>query len=308
MVDEPRLTVWFAKEAPSTQPTQPATGPATAPATRPAGTTVAFGQYADVEREKVFVKVAPEPAALAKVSLSQQQWERLSGATPLALRDRRVLDVDPERVEKVTIAIDRAATTQPTSRPAEKRELVLERRRETPQQGPAAPAATAPAATAPAATAPAATAPAATAPATVPTTTAATAPATAPAEPSTKWVIVSEPKGDADDAKVDSLLQGLHPLRVTKYLEAYPTTPPAASYVLSIHTNAYGDQPAKVHEIKLVETGIGADAKVVGQSDDLTFEVDRFVLDRVTGDFAKKKEDAPSAAPSSILPPIPGLN
>jgi hypothetical protein len=338
MVDQPRLTVWFGKDAPATQP---ATGPAATPATRPAGTTIAFGQYADVEREKVYVKVAPEPAVLAKVNLSEQQWERLNGASPLALRDRKVLDVDPERVEKVAVSVDRAATTQPTAKPAEKREVVLERRREVLEQGPAAPAVPAPAAPsnpanstekektsdagtnaevegeavlaaddakAPAdAKSPAATAPAAAAvPATVPATTpaAATAPATAPAEPLTKWVLASEPKGNADDAKVDSLLQGLHPLRVTKYLESAPTTPPTASYVLKVHTTAYGDQPAKVYEIKLTETGVGADAKVIGQYEGLTFEVDRFLLDRVTGDFTKKK-DAPQPA---VLPQIPGLN
>ena len=64
-----------------------------------------------------------------------------------------------------------------------------------------------------------------------------------------------------------------------------------------MHTTAYGDQPAKVHELKLTETGTGTDAKVVGQYQDLTFEVDRFFLDRVTADFTKKSEPAAPLTP-----------
>ena len=339
MVEQPRLAVWFSAEAPSTQPaTAAATAPATGPSSRPAGTSVAFGQYADVEREKVYVKVSPEPGVLAKVSLSEWQWDRLAGASPVTLRDRKVLDVDPERVEKVTVSIDRQATTQPTTKPAEKREVVLERRRESPATQKTADAGGAPAgeavlaaqvepaaggaaakggatpgaganpapatAAAPAAGSGAATAPATNA-TTTPSTVPSTSPATAPAEPPTKWVLASEPKGDAEDSKVDSLLQGLHPLRATKYLEAAPTTPATATYTVRVQTNAYGDQPAKSHELKLTETGSGADAKVVGYYQDLVFELDRFFLDRVTTDFKKGSE--PAAAPPSGPPGMPGL-
>jgi hypothetical protein len=118
-------------------------------------------------------------------------------------------------------------------------------------------------------------------------------------------VQTSEPKGDANDATVDSLLAGLHPLRATKFLESAPTAPPAATYVVKVSTNAYGDQPAQVYELKLVETGSGADAKVIGTYQDLVFEVDKFFLDRVTADFTKKTE-TPAATPG--LPPgMPGL-
>ena len=301
MVDQPRLTVTFSTEVPSTQPaSQSTTGPSTGPATKPSQTTVAFGQYADVEREKVYVKVSPEPGVLAKVNLSEWQWDRIAQASPVTLRDRKVLDVDPERVEKVTVSIDKAATTQPTTKPAEKREVALERRR---QPATSAPAATAPAATSPVAAATAPTTTAATAPATGPTTATApsTSPATAPAEPPSRWVLASEPKGDADDTKADALLQGLHPLRATKYLEAAPTTPPAATYTLKVSTNAYGDQPAQVQDLKLTETGSGADAKVIGTYKDLVFEVDRFFLDRVTADFSKKSGTQPAPA---VLPGI----
>ena len=293
MVDQPRLAVWFSTEAPATQPTQPA---ATGPSARPGGTSIAFGQYADVEQEKAYVKVSPEPAVLAKVNLSAWQWDRLFTASPVTLRDRKVLDVDPERVEKVAIAVDRPAATQPTTRPAEKREVVLERRRETPSTGPSPSASTAPA-TGPATAA--ATAPA-TSPSTSPAT--ATAPATAPAEPPTKWVLASEPQGPASDTAVDSLLQGLHPLRASKYLDAAPTTPVTGTYTVRVHTNAYGDQPAQAYELKLTETGTGADAKVIGYYKDLVFEVDRFFLDRVTADF-KKGAEPPPAPPS-----IPGIS
>jgi len=163
------------------------------------------------------------------------------------------------------------------------------------------------AATAPATgpTTAASTAPA-TGPATGPTSGPTSAPATAPAAPPSKWVQTSEPKGDANDGTVDSLLQGLHPLRATKFLESAPTAPPAATYVVKVSTNAYGDQPAQVFELKLVETGSGADAKVIGTYQDLVFEVDKFFLDRVTADFTKKTE------PPAALPPglggAPGLN
>lgn len=306
MVDQPRLAVWFSSDAPATQPaTAAATSPATAatrPATKPLGTSVAFGQFADVEREKVYVKVSPEPGALAKVNLSEWQWDRLNGASAVTLRDRKVLDIDPERVEKVALSIDRQATTQPTTKPAEKREVVLERRRQAATQktadlgtdaesaGRAVLAADTAKADAPnPAPADAAAAPAV-APATSPATSPATAPATAPAAPPAQWVQASEPKGDANDATVESLLQGVHPLRATKYLESAPTASPTATYTLKVSTNAYGDQPAQVYELKLAETGSGADAKVIGYYQDLIFEVDRFFLDRVTADFTKKTE------------------
>jgi hypothetical protein len=323
MVDQPRLTVWFSTEAPATQPatqssTAPATGPTTGPTPRPSGTTVAFGQYADVEREKVYVKVSPEPGVLAKASVSEWQWDRVAQASPLSLRDKKVLDVDPERVEKVTVSIDKQATSQPTTRPAEKREVVLERRRPaaTQKTASAEPAGEAVLAadtikadpkTQPAsapATGPT-TAAASTAPTSGPSTGPATSPTSAPAAPPSKWVQQTEPKGDANDATVDSLLQGLHPLRATKFLEAPPTAPPAATYSVKVSTNAYGDQPAQVYELKLTETGSGPDAKVIGQYQDLAFEVDKFLLDRVTADFRKKTE--PPAMPPGMPPGMSGL-
>jgi hypothetical protein len=297
MVEQPRLAVWFSTDAPATQPAtapaaSPSTGPATVPSSKPSGTSVAFGQYADIEREKVYVKVSPEPAVLAKVSLSEWQWDRLATASPVTLRDRKVMDVVGDRVEKLTVSIDKQAATQPTTRPAEKREIVLERRR-------GAPTTTA-ATTAPTATAPVATAPAATGPTT--TTAPSTSPVTSPAAPPTKWVLASEPKGDADDAKVDAVLQALHPLRATKYLEAPPAGAPTANYTVKIHANAFGDQPAQVFEFKLTETGGGADAKVIGYYQDLVFEVDKFTLDRFTADF---KPGAEPPAAETLPPGLP---
>jgi hypothetical protein len=327
MVDQPRVLVWFSSDAPSTQP---ATSPATGPATKPSGTTVAFGQYADVEREKVYVKVSPEPNVLAKVSVSEWQWDRLAQASPVTLRDRKVLDIDPERVEKVTLSIDRQAATQPTARPAEKREVALERRREPAAtqkaadagknaevQGDAVLAADITKAEAPkpadettakgeATAAPAAAKQTAPSTATAPTTTTGptttTVPSTAPAPPPTKWVLTSDPKGDDNDANVDSLLQALHPLRATKYLETAPTTPVTGTYTVKVYTNAYGEQPAQVYELKLIETGTGADAKVIGYHKDLIFEADRFFLDRLTADFKKSTETQPAS------PALPGIS
>ena len=48
-----------------------------------------------------------------------------------------------------------------------------------------------------------------------------------PEKPKSKWVIASEGDVNADDTQVSELLDALHPLRATKYLEKAPTTQPS---------------------------------------------------------------------------------
>jgi hypothetical protein len=130
---------------------------------------------------------------------------------------------------------------------------------------------------------------------------ATTAPAT---QPATKWEVASgsETKA-ADDSKVDSLLSQLHPLRAQKYLEASTaTTQPTATYTLRITTQAAAGAAPKTDEIRLVDPGNSQ--PLVGTYNGLTFEVDRFLMDRLSGDFLKGS--APSNEASPAAPEAPG--
>lgn len=420
---KPSMTVTFTTEPPATQPS---TGPATGPTTSAiAGntTTIKFGRP-DVQKQNVYAMVS-ERGPIVTVASTELEGLR---KTPLDLRDREVLDLDANAISRVTLSIDRAATTQPTSQPAEKRELVLERRSEVTEVGPPAPAtapSTAPALApagdddppaepkgggagkpdavesedvtdenavapddaarpvppgsppadapknesapppqvrvtspeggavvslaafqdppAPADAKPEEPKPAAAQPAapqappaaepevdplqsvrdavdavngnaptdTQPTTGPTTQPAAAtqPAAPKSKWLIASEPKGDANDSHVQSLIDALRPLRAQKYLEVFPTTQaaPAATYVLKVSTRPWGDEPAREHEIKITDPG--GQAKPVAQVGDLVFEIDRTFLDKLTADFTEPNLPEPAGFPpgggedSGGLPP-----
>ena len=281
---KPRVTATLATTRPALPVgvAAPTTAATTAPATQPAPLVVKFGRYDDVLKENVYVTTSQSPVV---ATVAARILETIN-KKPIELRDRKVLDLDPVQVSSITIASDLAATTQPTSRPASKQELVISRSK---------PATTTP--------------PAATAPATQATTTASTTPVTAPAaapttapaatspatQPATKWEVVTagtDPK-PADDAKVDQLLTQLHPLRAQKYLETAPTTQPTASYVLSISTAGPGGTPVNRYEITLVDPG---DMKpLIGTYNGLAFEVDRSLVDRISGDFLKGSAPAESA-------------
>jgi hypothetical protein len=192
--DRPRAVVTLSAAAPSTQPTTaPAGGPSTAPATpakMPGGVTVVVGQPVDIEGEKAWVKVfgpaATDPVTVAKVSLNQAAVDKLTKATPLSLRDRRVFTAAADQVSELTITTEAptaGGTTQPAgaTRPAAKT-VRLARRVEKPDaMGPFLPKgpATAPAATQPAA-APSAPVPSAAVPSATPSTQPASGPATKP--------------------------------------------------------------------------------------------------------------------------------
>jgi hypothetical protein len=86
-------------------------------------------------------------------------------------------------------------------------------------------------------------------------------------------------------------------LRAVKYLEAFPTTQatPAGTYVLKISTRAWGDEPAREHEIKITDPG--GTAKPIAQVGDLVFEIDRTFLDKLTADFTEPNKPAPTGFP-----------
>ena len=279
-LDQPRYSATLSAASPTTLPIGiAATAPATAPATQPS-VTIKFGRYEDVTKENVMVLSSQTPA-IAKVSAT---IIATLNKKPLELRDRKVLDVDPAQVSTITINSDLAATTKPTSRPASKKDITLKRRHEAVALGPAVPA-TKPS-TKPATT-------------TASTTRAATAPAT---QPLTKWeVSVGAEMKPAADTRIDTLLSQLHPLRVTKYLDAAPATQPSASYVVKITSQPAAGAPAQAHEIRLVDPGNSQ--PLIGTYNGLAFEVDRFLIDRLSGDFERGAAPPPRGLPDENEPP-----
>jgi hypothetical protein len=325
--NKPQMTVSYTTAPPETQPTTKATA-----TTQPAGetTTIKFGRWEDVRKKDLYAIVSDSGPVVTVAGTTLDSFKK----TPLDLRDRDVVNVDPNAVSRVSISIDKAATTQPTSQPAVKKELVLERRSDVEQPEPPGPATKPASPAAPAGPRPSSpqsrvnttpdgegavqlaafAEPAAeptTKPSTGPTTAPSTSPATTqvaatqPAKPKTKWLITSEPKGDANDSNIQALLESIHPLRAEKYVEKFPTTQaaPAATYILRINTRAWADEPAKNIELKITDPG--PSATPVGQLGDLTFEVSRTLLDKITADYTPSKNPPPSAMPQGF-PGFPG--
>jgi hypothetical protein len=87
---------------------------------------------------------------------------------------------------------------------------------------------------------------------------------------------------------------------VSKYLDKAPTTQPDATYVVNL---AIGSPGGSSYEIHLVDPGNSQ--PLIGTYNGVTFEVDRFIADRLSGSFLKS--DAKPAnnfanAPSSQAP------
>jgi hypothetical protein len=262
-VSSPTAPASYGLTKPTMTVTYDTTGPTTAPATsKPSGVhEIAFGRFATLEHKEVYASVDGGPVATVSTT-SQDSFKK----TALDLRDKKVLDIDPAHVTGFTLSIDRAATTQPTTKPAEQVEYTVARRKETRTLGPSLPAlATTEPATKPAV--------ASTQPASQP------AAAVASTQPASKWVIESGGSGDANDANVDALLAALHPLQATKFLESAPTTQPTAHYTLTVHvgpTNGHGPED---YTVKF--TNPGTTGEVIASHDDLTFEVERSILEKL---------------------------
>lgn len=254
--DRPKATVFISANAPSTQPSTSA--PST---TQPAGTTITFGQFASVERDKIYVKVS-DPPIIAKVPMTPATLDRITGASMLTLRDKKVIDIDPAHVTGFTLSINRAATTQPTTKPSEQVEYTINRRKETRTFGPALPETQAA------------------------TTGPSSKPAVATTQPESKWVIDSGGSGPANDASVDALLSALHPLNATKYVESAPTTQPVAGYTLTVHVGPANGHGPEDHTLKFTSPGSTGD--VIGTYENLTFETDRAILEKLDANFRGK--------------------
>jgi hypothetical protein len=270
-LDKPRLRVTVSSTQPAVHPFVTSAPTTAAATTQNAPLVVNLGRFDDVLKKNVYASTSQSPV-IAKVSATIIET---INKKPIELRDKRVLNVDPAQVSSITIASDLQATTKPASRPASKKEVVIKRRKDA-----AKPHATTAPATTQASTQSATTQPG--------TTQAAT-------QPATTWEVVSGPVYNAaDDSKVDSLLTQLHPLRAQKYLENPPATQPTASYVVRITTVAAGGAEA-THELRLVDPG--GTQPLRGTYNDLAFEADRFLVDRLSGDFLKGS--APATPPGT---------
>jgi hypothetical protein len=221
--------------------------PTTAPATGPAPTVVTIGGYDDVQKKNVFASLSDgtvvKVAATVLDSLNK---------TPLDLRDKSVVDVDPAMVTKVEVATETSAATQPatqsgTTQPAAVKTVVLTRRPPKPVvMGP--------------------------------TTGPTTGPTSAPATPPTVWVLNGST--DADDAKVTSLLGQFHPLKADKYLPASGITHPARRFTVTITSSSMPPVAVQIDDP-------GHDLSPVGTANGLTFNLPTSVLTDLAAEFKK---------------------
>ena len=283
-LSKPATVVWFSTAPPAPE-AQPA---ASARATEPAGTTIAFGRPEDVLEKNVYASVNGGPIVTVSTS-SQSSFQK----TALDLRDKKVLDIDPAHVEDFTLAVNTAATTQPTTRPAAQHEYRIVRHKEI--FGPLPPPSGEPASSKPSTTRNTRSAVASTEPGTQP---ASTRPAVAATQPSSKWVFESGASGPANDTEVQNLLDALHPLKAEKFLEKSPTTQPAGTYTLTIHAGPANGKGPQDYALRF--TSPGATGPAIGSYNDLKFEVDRSILDKLDSDFRTTK------APAAEAPKFPG--
>ncbi|CAN5374963.1 hypothetical protein BH10PLA1_BH10PLA1_03990 [soil metagenome] len=264
--DEVR-TITVSTAAPATQPS---IAPAAGPTTQPAPIKILVGLPDSVLQKSVYATVAGSNVIVkvAKPSLA------FLDKKPLEFRDKLVLDVDPKSVNKLTVTIDRPATTQPTTMPAEKT-VASVMRRPPPATQPITPATT------------------------QSTTQASTKPA---APPQSVWISPKptvDPKGtpsiaivSANDATVEGVLASLHPLRAEKYVEAAPTA--GTTITVTIDTGGGGVFVLGKTEFQITDPG---PAKTpVATYNGLHFEIERALLDKLEADFTKP------AAPTSARP------
>lgn len=267
-LDKPQMTITYTT-APSD--TQPAATQSSA-STKPAGevVTIKFGASQDVMNKYVYAIASPTGPVVTIDATKLEAFKK----TPLDLRDRKVVDANPDAVSKLAIIVSRSATTQPTTQPANRHEAAIERRSEQ----------------------------ATTAPATSPATTQSAA--TQPTTIKSKWLLAGG-KGDANDTNIQALLSALHPLKAEKILDKFPETQktPVASYEVKISTRAWVDEPARELDLKITDPG--GEAKLIGQLGELVFELDRGIIEKLTADFTAPKPPTAGPAFAPVAPPAP---
>lgn len=245
---KPRIAVWFSDVAPATQPT-------TAPATRPAGTTIKLGGYENVTEKNVLANVDDGPIVVVP-STTIDSFRK----TALDLRDKTVVDIDPDRVENFTLTVAHPPATQPSAKqpvltlPTVPRIYAIERRKQDRALGPI-----------------------------LPTTNSATAPST---QPLSTWT--SRSGESVDDEQVKALLAGFHPLKAEDFIaHPSPVAAPIASYTLTVHTGPGAGSGPQDYLLQITDPG--GDAKLIGTYDGLTFEIDRPLAQILATDLTPKK-------------------
>jgi len=225
--DDPTLVVTYSTALPATRPATSPTAatsapvnaitstPATAPSL-PGSTTLTFGGFDDLRKQNVFVRINAD--TFAKVSAASLEPLKKSA---LDLRDKKVVDIDPESVAGVSVVEHLQATTQPTTRSASSQTREITRRALEATLGPATPA-----------TQP--TAAVSTAPSTLPTPS--TLPAAVASPPASKWQVAGDASLAVDDVKIDALLSSLHPLTATRFVKADEASVGMDTYVVTIST------------------------------------------------------------------------
>jgi hypothetical protein len=289
-LDRPTITVSFNVVPQPTSPT-------TAPTTQPGQTDVVmFGRPVDLRKQEYFA-MGGSSSAVAKVPASTTQpFDK----TALDLRDKKVLTVDAASVETISIQTNKPAATQPTTRAAVNSTVTIARNHTVPTKPWRAPFVLPNNPTSAPTTA------AATQATTQTTTVATTAPSTEPSAPLAKWVITSDPKSNADEATVEGLVTMLSPLRAEKFLAKSPTTQPTDQYTLTITTA--GANPA-TYTINITDPG--GTANPIAEYNGLTFEVNRGMVDKLTGKFEASAHPpgaavGPAGPGGELLSPQPG--
>ncbi|MBV8779828.1 MAG: DUF4340 domain-containing protein [Phycisphaerae bacterium] len=223
----------------------------------------------DVLKQNAYVSTSAIPGVVQVSSSTLDSVKK----SPLDLRDKNVLSVDPSAISSITIHAQLPATTQPTTRPASDTTIRLQHESFDMSEPTTAPS---------------------TAPATLP----ATEPTSKPtSKPVMKWMMVSrKPEISATDSKVNAVFTALHPLKVQRY-QAVPTTLPATTdhYTLTLEAAA---PMTNNYTIELFDPGNGQ--PVIGRYNGLTFELDRGLLDALKADFLKPDEPTPANIPTGL--------
>jgi hypothetical protein len=229
----PSMTVWFSTS-----------GHVKIDATQPAGTTILFGRPVDVTKADIYASINGQIVTIPNVTADAFR------KSPLDLRDKTVLDVDPNTVTSVTVVADRTPETKALGPNIAPHWNITYERNQTPHiAGPPLPT---------------------------------TGPTAAPAKPASHWSLVSGMRvADADDAKVDALLRIFHPLTVQKYIESAATTQPASTYDITIKAG-----PTRTEKIKITDQG--GDNPLIGSYGDAIFELDRALLPKINGSTTSK--------------------
>jgi hypothetical protein len=220
----------------------PQTQPGSSAATQ--GTTILFGRPVDVSKADVYASVDGQIVTIPSVVADTFKKSTLD------LRDKTVLDIDPSTVTSVNVVADRTPETKALGpNIAPRWNMTYERKEESHVAGPPIPT---------------------------------TGPTTAPAKATSHWSVVSGMRvADADDAKVDALLQIFHPLTVQKYIESAATTQSASTYDITLKAG-----PTRTEKIKITDPG-GANP-LIGSYGDAIFELDRALLPKINGDATSK--------------------